>query len=382
MHLVRLKLGSFRNLRDGQLSLPPEGVALVGPNAHGKTNFLEAVYYLEILRSFRGASDREIVRFGDEFFRVEGEVRVHGGDRPFAGDRDRLVMAAAWQREGRRKKVTLDGDEPARLTDAIGHLGVVLFSPSDLALVNEGPHERRRFLDILLSLNEPGYVESLQRFRQVLGQRNAALRDGRGVEEAAAWNGLLVREGARVCWLRGRWLRRGAAPFQEVHRHLSDGGEAAFRYEPGIPGLDDDPPGVDAVEQAYRDALTASLERERAQATTVVGPHRDEVRLQVVQDGALRDLRSYGSGGQRRSVALALRLLEARTVRERRGREPIFLMDDVFAELDEARSQRLLELLEETAVGQVILTAPKSSDLRFGRDRLAHWRIRRGEIES
>lgn len=381
MHLVRLKLGSFRNLRDGELALPPEGVALVGPNAQGKTNFLEAVYYLEILRSFRGASDREIVRFGGEFFRVEGEVHVNAGDRPFAGDRDRLVMAAAWQREGRRKKVTLDGEEPPRLTDAIGHLGVVLFSPSDLALVNEGPQERRRFLDIVLSLNEPGYVESLQRFRQVLGQRNAALREGRGVQEAAAWNGLLVREGARVSWLRGRWLRAGAAPFQDLHRRLTDG-EADLRYEPGIPGFEEEPSTVEAVEDGYRDALAAAVDRERAQATTVVGPHRDEVRLQVAQDGELRDLRSYGSGGQRRSVALALRLLEARTVRERRGREPIFLMDDVFAELDEARSQRLLELLEETAMGQVVLTAPKSSDLRFGRERLARWRIRSGEIES
>jgi DNA replication and repair protein RecF len=381
VHLRRLKLRSFRNLKDALLELPPEGVAVVAPNAQGKSNLLEAIYYPEILRSFRGARDAQLVRFGAEHFRIEGVVETGEGDRPLEGGRTERTVAAAWQRQGALKKVTVDGVEPERLSDAIGHLGVVLFSPADLALVNEGPHERRRFLDIALSLTEAAYLPALQRFRQVLHQRNAALREGGGAA-AAAWDALLVREGSIVVRLRGEWLRRGAEPFMRAHREISGGEEAELAYQPGIPGLGGEPAGEGEIASAFRDALEAATERERRQAVTVVGPHRDEVRilLRTESGDRPRDLRVYGSGGQRRSAALALRLLEAHSVRERKGREPILLMDDVFAELDEDRSARLLEHLERTAVGQVVLTAPKEGDVRFRKENLVRWGIRDGEV--
>lgn len=384
MHLLRLRLSSFRNLRDARLELPPEGLALVGDNAQGKTNLLEAIYYLEILRSFRGARDGQLVRFGDDVFRIEGTVRTGAGDRPFDGGLDERSVAAAWQREGRRKKVTLDGVEPPRLSDAVGHLGVVLFSPSDLALVNEGPDARRRFLDIVLSLGEPEYLAALQRFRQVLTQRNAALREGGGPEAAEAWNDLLVRDGSTLIRRRSAWLEAGADPFSHVHREISGGADATLAYEPAVPGLGSGPweeaGEGEAVEEAYRTALAEARERERRQGTTVVGPHRDEVRIRLQEPAGEREVRTYGSGGQRRSVALALRLLEAHSIRERKGREPLLLMDDVFAELDRERSERLMALLDRTATGQVILTAPKESDVRFRREHLPRWGIRDGEI--
>lgn len=389
MRLVELKLRGFRNLRDAAVSLPAEGVALVGANAQGKTNFLEAVYYLETFRSFRGAADRELVRFGEDFFRVEGGVEVDEGERRFPGERARRTVAAAWQRDGTRKKVTLDGVEPERLGDGIGQVGVVLFSPADLALVDGGPAERRRFLDIVLSLNDPAYLPALQRYRKVLSQRNAALKEERSGQAAAAWNDLLVREGARVTNLRLAWLRESAPDFARLVEEISDGEIATFHPEPGIPGLLSSPDGGRSgtpteadVRDRFGAALLESRERERRRATTVVGPHRDEVRIRLGARGAAsRELRSYGSGGQRRSVALSLRLLEADTIRRKRGREPILLLDDVFAELDEDRSARLLDLLDRTAVGQVLLTSPGAEGIPFRSEGLARWSIHEGEIK-
>jgi DNA replication and repair protein RecF len=403
VHLVELKLRGFRNLRDQELELPCEGVTLIGDNAQGKTNFLEAIHYLELLRSFRGARDRELVRFGEDHFRIQGRARVDPGDRSFDDGRGERTVAAAWQRAGSRKKVTLDGVEPERLGDAVGQVGVVVFSPDDLSLVSDGPQVRRRFLDIVLSLSDPSYLSSLQRYRQVLAQRNAALREGSAVNGAAAWEGLLVREGARIIRARVRWVLEAAEGMDRIHRRISGGQGAAFQPRPGVPGLqvsEAAPGGMEEtaggggaaswglwsqgeVEEAFREALVQARDRERRTGTTVVGPHRDELQILIGSgEGAGRDVRRYGSGGQRRSVALALRLLEAETIRRTRGREPILLLDDVFAELDPARSSRLLELLESTAVGQVVLTAPGDEGVRFRRDRLAIWRIREGEIST
>ena len=184
MTLQRLRLTGFRNLQDGTLEFPEEGVAVVGPNAQGKSNLLEAIYYLEIFRSFRGTREDRIVRFGAEHFRVEGRLvgDGEGGEGEAAGDAAprTLTVAAAFVKAGRVKKVTLDGREPPRIADAIGRVGAVLFTPEDVRLVSDGPQERRRFLDILLSINVPGYLDALQRYRQALAQRNAALREGRG----------------------------------------------------------------------------------------------------------------------------------------------------------------------------------------------------------
>jgi DNA replication and repair protein RecF len=380
VYLAELRTRGFRNLADAELSFPPEGIALVGANAQGKSNLLEAIYYLEILRSFRGAADRELVRFGEEVFRVSGRVRTGKDDEPFEGDRIERTVAAAWQRTGSRKKVTLDDQEPERLADGVGHVGAVLFTPSDLALVNEGPSERRRFLNILLSLNEEGYLAALQRYRQVLSQRNAALREGRDPALARAWDPLLVREGARILECRGRWIESFASEFTRVHGLISGGGEAAMTFEPSLGEIPAPPWEESRVAEAYAAALEASRDREERQRTTVVGPHRDELVLSLEGSDGDMEARSYGSGGQRRSLALTLRLLEAETIRRRKDREPLLLMDDVFAELDEDRSDRLMGFLDRTAVGQVILTAPRKGEVRMRRGELEVWGIESGEV--
>jgi DNA replication and repair protein RecF len=374
---VRLKalgLRHFRNLQNQELELPPEGVALIGDNAQGKSNFLEAIYYLETLRSFRGARDEQMVAFDADVFRVV--ARTDGTDDGAAD----AEIAAAFQRTGKKKKVSIDGSEPDRISDGLGHLSAVIFSPVDVELVSGGPSERRRFLDILLSLNEPGYLGALQRYRKALRNRNAALKSGSSGNVITAWNGGLISAGAEVTLARAEWIETRCAAFGEFYRSVSAGSCARMRYRPSVPVPTT--PGIEQVEDSFRAVLAESAEQELRRRVTLVGPHRDDVRLQLVDEDDGLDLRDYGSGGQRRTAALALRLVEAETIRERRSTKPLILLDDVFAELDEGRSERILDLIDGGDAGQVVLTAPKDADVRFRKDTLPRWRIRAGEIQT
>ena len=374
MRLSELSLRHFRNLGIQDLQVPSEGVALVGENAQGKSNLLEAIYYLETLRSFRGARDDQLLAFGEDVFRVVGTM--DDSQTPSSGP---LELAAAFQRRGRRKQVTVDGDSPPRLGDALGHLGAVIFSPADVSMVNDGPAERRRFLDIVLSLNATGYLRALQRYRQVLSQRNAALKDNQPQESVRAWEPALVASGARVVEGRRPWLSEREPMFSRYYEEVSGGQPAGLEYRPGF--LLGEAEDGEAVEEAFRQALDAAADREARTGTTVVGPHRDEVRFFLDGEREL-DVRDFGSGGQRRTVALALRLAEAATIRDSRGWRPVILLDDVFAELDAGRSERVLDLMDREEPGQVILTAPKETDVRFRSDSLPRWRIACGRIEA
>lgn len=153
-----------------------------------------------------------------------------------------------------------------------------------------------------------------------------------------------------------------------------------MRYEPSVSLGGGE--SISEIAEAFRSALEGTAERDRRLCTTTVGPHRDEVRLALERETGTLDLREFGSGGQRRTAALALRLVEAATIRERRGEMPLLLVDDAFAELDEGRSERVIQLLEGTDVGQVVLTAPKESDVRFRRHALARWRIAAGQVTT
>ncbi|NNF13473.1 MAG: DNA replication/repair protein RecF [Gemmatimonadetes bacterium] len=401
MRLSRLVLRHFRNLQNQELELPSEGVALIGDNAQGKSNFLEAIYYLETLRSFRSARDDQLVRFGEDVFRIVGTAESDGsagdgdGDGGAEGDGDTAQgdrggpteIAAAFQQRGRKKKVTIDGQEAERLTDALGRLSAVIFSPADVELVSGGPSERRRFLDIVLSLNERGYMKSLQDYRKILQRRNAALKAGAPTSSVAAWEPGLVRSGAEVMAARRRWVHAKCAAFGDYYAAVSDEARAVMSYAPDVsipPGAESEGAASteEAIADAFREALHDSFERERRRGVTVVGPHRDDVRLRLEDGDEGMDLRDYGSGGQRRTAALALKLVEAMTIRQHRSRNPMILLDDVFAELDPGRSERVLELMEHEEIGQVVITAPKDADVRIRRDQLTRWRIADGVIEA
>lgn len=370
-----LRLRQFRNYAELDVTLPRQGVALIGDNGSGKSNLLEAIYYLEIFRSFRGAPDEQLVRFGAETFYVRARFLD-----PTTGKT--LEVAAAYERRTRKKRVTVGGVEPERLGDAIGQIGIVIFSPSDVAVVAGSPAERRRFMDIALSLNVPGYLQALQRYRQALRQRNTLLRDGAPPALLAAWDHGLVESGARIMAARGKWVAAHADAFATYYSAISGGPAARLAYRAASPLPDRPDASPDDVAEAFRAELARLAPRERDRGTTLTGPHRDDLGFELVGRDGPRDLREFGSGGQQRTAAIALRLIEAATVREARGREPIILLDDVFAELDPGRARRILDLLEAEARGQVILTAPKSTDLEPRQGELERWRVADGTVTS
>lgn len=371
MYLSRLHLRNWRNAAEQVLELPPEGAAIIGDNGQGKTNLLEAIYYLEIFRSFRGAPDEQLIRFGEDVFRVEGTLRDPAGG-------PERTLAAAFERRRRKKKVTVNGAEPERLGDALGLVGAVIFSPSDVELVAGAPGERRRFLDIVLSLAEPGYLAALQRYRHALVQRNTLLRQGSPRALVQAFDDSLVAFGSRVVAARARWVAERAGSFAEHYARVAGGQPGYLAFVPSIE-LAEPTPALDAVARAFAGQLERVAEREAARGMTLAGPHRDDLRFTTASaDGQPLDLRTYGSGGQQRTAAIALRMVEAETIRETRGRESVILLDDVFAELDPGRSRRIIEWIDAAEGGQVILTSPKPADVQIHGGALPRWSMRDG----
>jgi DNA replication and repair protein RecF len=364
VQLSTLTVRNFRNLAAIDVQFPPEGAVVLGPNGHGKTNLLEAIYFLVLFRSFRSVKDRELVRFGADGFFVAGE-RESGR----AGAASAARITAGYQIQGARKKVTVDGREVQRLSQAVGTLTAVVFSPADRELVAGGPAQRRRYLDVLLSLTTPGYLAALGAMRNALKQRNAALRRAQG-DAARAFDQPLAGAAARVAAARQRWTESWCGRYRELARGLGEVAPAAMSYHQRHPEDEQD------VEHLRR-ALAQALDRDLRRGMTTVGPHRDDLALTL--DG--RELRRYGSAGQQRTAAVTLRLLEAEALRAARGSQPIALYDDVFAELDADRQARLLGQIQAVLPGQAIVTAPRESEVPGGLLERARWRIWGGQIE-
>jgi DNA replication and repair protein RecF len=351
---VSLVVRSFRNLADATIDLPESGIALVGPNGQGKTNCLEALAYPVLFRSVRGAADREIPRFGGPGFHVA--VTTDAGS----------TIAATYAAAERRKRIAVDGEEQPTITAAIGQWLVVGFFPTDLALVQGGASERRRWIDRMLSLADREYLDALLRYRSALAQRNAALRHG-DAATAVAFDPALARGGSFVTSRRRQWVRSADTTWRQELDALGEGTPVALRYR-----------GDEALEDAaaWEERLESALPRDLQRGQTHVGPHRDDVVLGL-GGHALRD---YGSTGQQRSAAVALRLMELETLATSRGVRPTLLVDDVFAELDVDRQRRLAARLAAKP-GQRIVTAPRAAEIPTELD-LPRWTMHHGVLRA
>jgi DNA replication and repair protein RecF len=339
VRLRRLVARGFRNLAELECELPEAGAAVLGDNAQGKTSLLEAIYYSVLFRSFRGATDQEVAGFDGPGFRVEAEV-ASGPVR---------TLTTAYRSAGRRKRILLDDEEPARLADAVGCWLAVVFLPTDVGLASGPASERRQYVDRLLSLAHRPYLRALSRYRTALAQRNSALRQGRSLV-ARAFDVPLAVAGAEVVQARQAWASEAAEQFASEFECLGERGPARLLYRCSEELADP---------SAWPAALEAVVPQDRARRLTTIGPHRDDLVLGI----GGRALRGFGSTGQQRSAAVALKLLELTALRSACGTEPALLLDDVFAELDRERQRRLARRLLGEGSRQVFVTAPRPDEL-------------------
>ncbi|MFN0015077.1 MAG: DNA replication/repair protein RecF [Saprospiraceae bacterium] len=336
VYLRSIKLAQFKNYEQRSLDLSPRLNCFVGLNGTGKTNLLDAVYVLCLTRSHRNLPDKNLILHGEGFFRVEG-VFEHDGER------SHVVVKFA---NGQRKEIERNGSPYPRLIDYVGRFPVVMIAPDDIALVQDGSEERRRFLDATLSQISSEYLQNLLTYNALLKQRNALLKM---FAEQRRFDPMLLEavdqqmpEPAAVISEKRREFSNAFSPvFQEMYAAIAgDGEQVAFVLEPGSDSDD------------FTATLRANIERDRILERTSAGPHRDDLALTLHG----HPVKKYASQGQLKSFLLALRLAQYDVLRQEKGVSPLLLLDDIFDKLDEQRVRQLVALLIERNFGQIFIT--------------------------
>lgn len=351
MILSGVRLRNFRNHEATAIGFGPGINALLGDNGQGKTNVLEAVSYLSLTKSFYAAGDAEALQIGKEEFEIEGTMLS-------AADVSHAVRVA-FTRVPPAKSFLIDGTPPERLSAVIGRFPVVILSPENNAITFGGPVERRKFMDLTLSQVSRVYLEDLLEYRRILRQRNRMLTEARLRGTMAGgtlepWTESLALYGGRLAHRRLLFVDEFRSCIKRAYRDLVPAEEEPdCRYRCGFPaaGAAD----ADGCTGALRTALEEKRAEEIARGVTLAGPHRDELTLTL--NGI--SVQQFASQGQHKTLLVALKVAEFEYVRERRDEVPLFLLDDVFSELDAGRAARILGLAAE--IGQTMITTTNDS---------------------
>lgn len=357
MWVNQLELVDYRSYRETNLELPVGPVVLIGSNGQGKTNLVEAIGYAATLSSHRVSADAALIRQGCDQALVRLQVHTRS---------DRSVKIELQINHGRSNLVKVNGNKLHRARDVLGVVTSVVFAPEDIRLVRGDPSDRRRFLDDVMVQVTPRYLGLRTEYERVVKQRNALLKAMRNSPEAgdagglAIWDEQLVAVGSELLWGRLNAVRRLAAPMTQAYRQISGSDDlATISYQTSI-SQTPDAADLQAPEDV-RAAMSASLQKrnreEIARAITLVGPHRDDLLLSLGSSQA----KGFASHGESWSICLALRLASYEVMRELTDDPPILILDDVFAELDSNRRQRLTAAVSQA--DQIIVTAAVAEDV-------------------
>jgi DNA replication and repair protein RecF len=363
VHVCSLRLSHFRNYQSAEVEFHPQLNLFLGSNAQGKTNVLEAIYCLSTTRSFRAAVDDEMIQFDEDAGAIESVLQREEGQEQI-----RLEM-----RKNKPKTLLVNGKKQKKLSSLLGRLPAVVFSPDDLFLVKGGPSLRRRYLDAMMFQMDAGYLAHLQQYDRVLKQRNSLLRQ-RVVNlesQLDIWDLPLAEHGAAIMRRRFEISAKLSEFAGEALKDLTGGAEKfEVRYEPSL--------SVTATEvfikEKILEALFKARREEMARGISVVGPHRDDLGLWV--NGQM--LRKFGSQGQQRTGALALKLAQLSILAEGCHTAPLVLFDDVMAELDEKRQAFFLNRLQQG--GQAFLTGTTAVDFAAASSKARIFKVEAGQV--
>ncbi|HUG48199.1 MAG TPA: DNA replication/repair protein RecF [Candidatus Limnocylindria bacterium] len=370
MHVEQLQLTGFRSYAAVQASFPAGPQLIVGPNAAGKTNLLEAIALLGSGHSHRASSDSELIAWGADFARLEACVS-EGPGRPA----DRLELVLAGPGSGARKRVKVNG-VPRRTSALRGNLPVVLFAPEDMLLVIGSPGLRRAALDALVVQLQPMAAAGLSTYGRALTQRNNLLRAVRdrlaAPDELVYWNGVLCQEGGRIVEWRQDTIASLADPLAAAHAEIAPTEERlSLAYVSNAQPLAGETP-----QAALERRLAETREKELWNGATLVGPHRDDFSFSLGR----REMAGAASRGQQRSAILAFKLAQLGLLRSRDGRQPLLLLDDVFSELDPQRRAHLVRRIGE--LPQAFVTTTTLDDLDPSLVAASTtWRVTPGSLE-
>ena len=341
MYIKNLDIANFRNYEKQSVSLSDGLNVFMGRNAQGKTNLLEAVCLCSIGKSPRTPRDKELIRWQQQRSRVKVVCATRAGDESVE-----IILD-----KSENKRVAINSLPISRMGELMGVVSTVFFSPDEIKIVSSSPTERRQFMDIALCQISRAYFYVLQRYNKILSQRNKLLKSGRATDDALeVWDLQLAENGAKIIKTRRGFISRLAPFAKQNHEFLTDGEETLDLSYEGIEGET-----LEEITAAFTDELKKHRERDLTLGFTGVGPQKDDMKISA---GGV-DVRSYGSQGQRRTAALALKLAELDLYKQEKGDSPILLLDDVLSELDKPRQKKLLA---RTVGLQTVLTCTHIED--------------------
>jgi len=357
VHLAALRLRNFRNYSRLDVAFTPGFHLLLGNNGQGKTNILEAIYLLASLRSFRGVGGAQMIRHGQSNYFVGGQIVAEVEHE----------VKLYWSRI--QKQITLDGRPIRKLVDYLGALRAVVFCSEDVMIVKGPSARRRRFLDLLLAQTVPAYLPQLQRYARSIRSRNALLKQ-RTVDENAldSFTTEAVAVGEKIIALRRRLIPKLLELAQLAYRNISnDAEDLTLEYQ-------------SSVKHDFLVELRQSRARERALRSTVIGPHRDDLQIAIGGKSAAQ----FGSEGQKRSVAIALKMAQTELLSSVHGTPPVLLVDDIMGELDATRRRGFLPLLSRVhqAQSQVFMTCTEENWPRELSHQIQRWEVNAGVLRK
>ena len=348
MHVDNIRLINFRNYDNLNINLNKKTNVFIGKNAQGKTNLLESIYICATGRSFRTNRDREIISFDKDEAYIGANMHV--------GKFDRFIEIK--MEKDRSKRIKVNKTELKNYRELYSGLNVVVFSPEDLKLVKEGPSERRKFLDLEISQIKPVYSYNLTRYNKILFQRNNILRSNKFKNDIRPLLDIfdlqLAKIGTDIVIERDKYVKELSDISKVTHNNITLCNEdLELIYETSI----DIVSSKLEMERIYLEKLKSNTSRDIESRSTGVGPHRDDIIMNIND----KDVKTYGSQGQQRTVVLSIKLSEVELIKREKGSYPVLLLDDVFSELDEERRKYLIKSFHNI---QTLITMTDVVDLK------------------